>query len=198
MNYGRFFVLDIESSDLSKGIAVFNYRSVKAYDHACDSITPKYPFFLTITKDAIEFKVHYTQARLKKEEELDRNRDLFDSQMMHITPRTDGDFPKDKLDSIHVEAVVLSLSLSSNLDVKDLLTGAVKRAYSVGFPCSEKQNDELADENNYLIRLIDWKKLKPTDEDDKGISFSSLPVFGIYSDKGKRNRIWMKQQKKGN
>lgn len=196
MNYGRFFVLDLESSDLAKGVAVFNYRSVKAYEHACDSITPKYPFFLTITKDAIEFKVHYTQARLKEGEDYDKNRHLFDSQGIHITPQTDADFPKDKLDSIHVEAVVLSLPLSSDLDVKDLLTGAIKRAYSVGFPCSEKQNDESADEGNYLIRLIDWKKLKPTDEDDKGISFSSLPVFGIYSEKGKRNRAWMKQQKK--
>ena len=157
MNYGRFFVLDLESSDLAKGVAVFNYRSVKAYDHVCDSITPKYPFFLTITKDAIEFKVHYTQARLKEGEDYDKNRDLFDPHGIHITSQTDAYFPKDKLDSIHVEAVVLSLPLSSDLDVKDFLTGAIKRAYSVGFPCSEKQNDESADENNYLIRLIDWK-----------------------------------------
>ncbi len=199
MNYGRFFVLDLESSDLAKGVAVFNYRSVKAYDHACDSITPKYPFFLTITKDAIEFKVHYMQARLKKRDDLDQNRNLFDYQTIHITPQTDAEFPKDKLDSIHVEAVILSLPLSSNLDVKDLLTGAIKRSYSVEFPRSEKENKEPSDKNdehNYLIRLMDWKKLKPTDEDDKGISFSSLPVFGIYSEKDKKKRLRMKQRGK--
>ena len=69
MNYGRFFVLDLESSDLSKGVAVFNYRSVKAYDYTCGPLTPKYPVFLTITKDAIEFKVHYVQGRLSHNEE---------------------------------------------------------------------------------------------------------------------------------
>lgn len=195
MNYGRFFVLDLESSDLSKGIAVFNYRSVKAYDHVCDFITPKYPFFLTITKDAIEFKVHYTQPCLNEEENSDNIGNLFDRRIIRITSRTDGDYSKDKPESIHVEAVILSLPLSSDFEVKDLLTGTIKRAYSVVFPASEKKDEVLAVENNYLIRLINGKKLKSTDEDDKGISFSSLPVFGIYSEQGKKNRARMKQRK---
>ena len=29
MNYGRFFVLDLEASDITQGISVFNYRGVK-------------------------------------------------------------------------------------------------------------------------------------------------------------------------
>lgn len=198
MNYGRFFVLDLESSDLSKGVAVFNYRSVKAYDYVCDPITPKYPIFLTITKDAVEFKVHYVQGRLNKDEEEKRdneeeNTGLFDTKGVNITRQTDDDFPKDKLDSIHVEAVILSLPLSANLDVKDLLTGAIKKAYSVEFPRSDK-NDK-GKENNYLLRLVMKKQLVATDEDNKGISFSSLPVFGIYSEKGKKRRTWMKLQK---
>ena len=197
MNYGRFFVLDLESSDLSKGVAVFNYRSVKAYDHTCGPITPKYPIFLTITKDAIEFKVHYVQGRLnKKEEEKDgeeANVGLFDKRGVNVTQQTDDNFPKDKLDSIHVEAVILSLPLSANLDVKDLLTSAVKKAYFVEFPRSDKK--EVGKERNYLFQLIKKKQLISTDEDNKGISFSSLPIFGIYSEKDKRRRTRMKLQK---
>lgn len=198
MNYGRFFVLDLESSDLSKGVAVFNYRSVKAYDYTCGPLTPKYPVFLTITKDAIEFKVHYVQGRLSHNEEGKKDREkaaagFFDLRGVNITHQTDEDFPKDQLYSVHVEAVILSLPLSSDLDVKDFLTGAVKKAYSVEYPRSDKNQE--GKERNYLLQLIKQKQLKSTDEDDKGISFSSLPVFGIYSEKGKERRAKMKQKK---
>lgn len=58
MNYGRFFVLDMQTSELAEGIAVFNYKSLKAEDKKSDK-TPQYPVYLTITHHSIDFKVHY-------------------------------------------------------------------------------------------------------------------------------------------
>lgn len=58
MNYGRFFVLDYETSRLNEGITIFNYRGLE--DSGYNRIaTPKYPIYLTILKDCIDFRVHY-------------------------------------------------------------------------------------------------------------------------------------------
>jgi hypothetical protein len=59
MNYGRFFKLDTNKSQLDKGIAIFDYVWLKDEDtHGSEEI-PEYPIYVVITKGCIEFKVHF-------------------------------------------------------------------------------------------------------------------------------------------
>ena len=105
MNYGRFFQLNTEKSDLSKGIAIFDYIWLKDECAPSDK-TPKYPIYAVITKESIEFKAHF-YAKIN---------------------------PQDSLSKTHIHNNILSLPLSANLEVKDGLTKALVESYSIAFP----------------------------------------------------------------
>ena len=54
MNYGKFFKLNNEKSDLSSGITCYDYIWL------CDNENNiKFPIYVTISKDSIDFHVHY-------------------------------------------------------------------------------------------------------------------------------------------
>ncbi|MDR1897955.1 MAG: hypothetical protein LBR10_14315 [Prevotellaceae bacterium] len=57
MNYGKFFRLNNNKSDIGNGIAVFDY--IQMLDTKNKNGIPKYPIYLTITKDGIDFRIHY-------------------------------------------------------------------------------------------------------------------------------------------
>lgn len=107
MNYGRFFALDLDASDISHGIAVFNYHEVQNLNRNtwCEEIhdTPQYPIYLQFTPEGVSFYLHYVK-------------ELGESQVAHQ------------------DSLILSLSLSSDLDVKDNLTEAINRIYDTVFP----------------------------------------------------------------
>ncbi|GEM_PF-5686864 len=196
MNYGRFFVLDLDSSKLSEGIAVFNYRSVKAYNTKFDGITPKYPVFLNITKEAVEFKIHYSHIDCNERFTKDECEKcpLFKEDKIHTNIDELKCETEDhcELRSLHLEDIILSLPLSVNLEIKDDLTNVIKNAYSTHFPVSTKEK-ENSPERNYLIRILEKNCLKSTEEEEKGISFSSLSVFGIHTNQNKDKRRQKKQ-----
>jgi hypothetical protein len=109
MNYGNFFRLNNNKSDIGNGIAVFDYLWLHDAEHMDGS--PKYPVYLTITKESIDFHVHY-----------------FNEQ------NTDGTKKIKK----HLHNTILSLPLSDNIDVKDGLTGALVEGYETNFPTKEE------------------------------------------------------------
>jgi len=104
MNYGRFFGLNNEKSDLSRGIAIYDYLWLE--DKEASDALSKYPVYLTITREALDFRVHYHHDDNTGEQHIHR----------------------------HLHNVILSLPLSPNLDVKDGLTGALVEGYSTNFP----------------------------------------------------------------
>jgi hypothetical protein len=104
MNYGRFFRLNTHKSDLSRGIAIFDYIWLKDDDAHHSEKTPEYPVYVVFTKDCIEFKCHFYALALNKNEE------------------------------IHLHNNILSLPLSANLEVKDGLTNALTEGYNTAFP----------------------------------------------------------------
>ena len=117
MNYGRFFVLDLEASDLTHGISVFNYRGIKYEkdDGKCEEKrdTPKYPIYLQFTPKGVFFYIHYA---IKKE--LD----------------------KEDFDIVHQNSPILSLLISSNFDIKDNLTDCLNNIFYTTFPDNAKDN----------------------------------------------------------
>jgi hypothetical protein len=136
MNYGRFFKLNIEKSDLSKGIAFFDYLWLKDEQAHGTKETPEFPVYVIITKECIEFKVHFWEKSLQNHPE------------------------------IHLHNTILTLPLSTNLEVKDGLTMALVEAYNTNFPSSN---------NKYLRRLIDKAKSPDTNTN----CYSDLNCFNI-------------------
>lgn len=106
MNYGRFFALDIETSDIPHGIAIFNYHVVRNWNRStwCNEIQdmPQYPIYLQFTSEGVFFYLHVNELM------------------------------GDRI--IHQDCLILSLLLSSDLDVRDNLTEAINRIYDTAFP----------------------------------------------------------------
>ena len=138
MNYGRFFALDLDASDISHGIAVFNYHEVQNLNRNnwCKEIhdTPQYPIYLQFTPEGVSFYLHYVK-------ELGENQ------------------------VAHQDSLILSLSLSSDLDVKDNLTEAINRIYDTVFPLNLS--------NNPIYEVIQESVSKPTGL----VCYSSLNIF---------------------
>lgn len=116
MNYGRFFVLDLEASDITQGISVFNYRGVKYLkdDDRCenDTATPTYPIYLSFTPQGVFFYVHFA---IKNEEK--------------VSPPI-----------IHQNSLILSLPLSSNFEIRDHLTVCLNDIFRTAFPINMENN----------------------------------------------------------
>ena len=156
MNYGRFFVLCLESSRLTEGVTVFNYRGLKddSRDEVYDQIkeSPKYPIYVVLSKDGVNFFLHYC-----KEMDNDVDRDI-DKDVKHK----------------HSNGPILSLSISSNLDIKDNITNNLNAIHTDIFP----HKDNSSGHDNYLYNLVKTN-LKSTETVHKGITYSSLEVFNI-------------------
>jgi hypothetical protein len=102
--------LNGDKSDIGNGIAVFDYIWLRDAGHTDES---KYPIYLTITRESIDFRVHYCDER-----------------------RNTGEDGKTIVKHLH--NTILSLPLSDNMDVKDGLTGALVGGYKTNFPTWEK------------------------------------------------------------
>lgn len=135
MNFGRFFALDKDSSQFGNGIVIFHYTAIKDVEETLENSreeTLRYPIYLTLSKDSIEFIYHYC-----------------------IKDTTEG---KHK----HFHNSILSLPLSSNLEIKDGLTSALIEASQTPFTYH----------NSAVIN-----------EEKKEISYSNLTdFFGINID----------------
>ncbi|GHT12824.1 hypothetical protein FACS189426_16800 [Bacteroidia bacterium] len=92
---------------MDKGIAIFDYIWLEDDSIFDKNETPKYPIYVAITKECIEFKAHfYANA-------IDRHKE------------------------VHLHNTILSLPLSANLEVKDGLTRVLIEGYCTKFPSKE-------------------------------------------------------------
>jgi hypothetical protein len=108
MNYGKFFRLNNEKSDLGKGITVFDYIWLR--DNKCGNGFTEFPIYVTLCKDSIDFHAHYHEDYTENNKHIHK----------------------------HLHNTILSLPLSANLDIKDGLTGALVEAYKTQFPKYDK------------------------------------------------------------
>lgn len=145
MNYGRFFSLDVNASQLANGIAVFNYRGVKKRGVKVedDNIRKKYPIYASFSNEGVSFHVH----NIEEEE----NKGV-------------------KITKQHTNSLILSLPISTNLEIKDNLTSCIASVFRNNFP-----------NNGHKNTLYDYAaaSLKNSEIDGKGITYSSLEVFGL-------------------
>ncbi len=138
MNYGRFFTLDVNASQLVRGLTVFNYRGIKNKQVSTDNSRDKYPIYVNISKDLISFSVHYIKEGQDSAE--------------------------------HSNSLIFSLPIASNLNIKYNITSNIINIFSNQFPYNNEGN---------IIYDIAANSIQNTEECNKGISYSSLEVFGI-------------------
>lgn len=147
MNYGRYFSLDVNASQLVKGIAVYNYRGVKnrSVKITNDNRREKYPIYVTFSQEGVSFHIHNIEENTSEDQTTQ-----------------------------HTNSLILSLPISLNLDIKDSLTQNVINIFHNKFPYNSTEN-----------RLYDYaaSSLKNSELEGKGITYSSLEVFGIVYDK---------------
>lgn len=160
MNYGRWFTLDIASSDLGRGISVFNYRGFKfkkklaeeEYEHEDGCIsTPEYPIYATFSSDGIRFCCHYAL--------LDANRGN-----KHI---------------YHQDNMILSLEISSNTMSEGDLQRRLNEAYSAIYP--REKNPIGGKTGKKFFEQFDKQIMQSVEkqETEKNVTYSSLDIFRL-------------------
>lgn len=155
MNYGRFFSLDYESSHLHRGMAVYYYREVKDKEKDDKDLrSSRFPVYLTISKQSIDFRIHYYS-------------DKEDNPMCSPT---------------HLHDVILSLPISTNLEIRDRLTEVLAEAYKTNFPNDSRSSTSsyFNANRNYLHNLVNQlgcEIAEKNKEGDSAIFYYNLEVF---------------------
>lgn len=165
MNYGKWFTLDFEASDLRNGIAIFNYRGFKFYKKEArneyeteedgNMTTPEYPIFATISSNGIHFCCHYA---------------LISSTLM-------GRMNDGTLQIYHQDNEILSLEFSGNAHASNDLNHRIDEAFCAIYPRKDNPiEDGIGDE---FFNQFKRQTLRPIDEveREKGVTYSSLDVF---------------------
>lgn len=110
MNYGRFFSLDVNASQLTDGLTVFNYRVLQNSKASSEAdLREKYPIYVTLSKEGISFHMHYIKE-------------------------------KNETTVHHTNSLILSLPVSTNLSIKDNLTRNIIEIFRNKFPSNAKEN----------------------------------------------------------
>lgn len=140
MNYGRFFSLDVNASQLTDEVTVFNYRVLKNCEvSAQEGLREKYPIYVTLSEGGVSFHMHYIDE-------------------------------KNETTVYHTNSLILSLPVSANLNIKDNLTRNIIEIFWNKFPGNSDEN---------VIYDYAAASIENTEQRWKGITYSSLEVFGI-------------------
>lgn len=153
MNYGRFFSLDTEASQLINGVTVFNYRGLKNKSVCIlhENIRDKYPVYVSLSQERVSFHVHNIEENIDRSEEEEV-----------ISTKQ------------HTNSLVLSLPISANLEIKDNLTENIINIFKNKYPNNEASNK---------IYQYAAESAQSSEKAGKCITYSSLEVFGIIYDR---------------
>lgn len=140
MNYGRFFSLDVNASQLTDKITVFNYRLLKNSKASAQAgLREKYPIYVTLSEEGVSFHMHYINE-------------------------------ENETTIYHTNSLILSLPVSANLNIKDNLTRNIIEIFWNKFPNNTDEN---------IVYDYAAASIENTEQRFKGITYSSLEIFGI-------------------
>lgn len=154
MNYGRFFRLNQALSKVVDGVAIYDYIDLPAYfgPSVDNPMSPKYPISVTITSDAICFRLHYSSFKIEKsgsDNEKDEPRYAYDKE--DINKKAFSRELGSNLKMAHMEEVILELPYSDNISTK--LSDTIKEVYNTKFPLQEKE-DNISYGGRFIDQLI--------------------------------------------
>ena len=166
MNYGKWFTLDLEASDLRHGINVFNYRGFKFYkkdapkefekEEDGEQTTPEYPIFAVLNADGVHFCCHYALLSPSSKDEDSNN---------------------GKLPIYHQDNMILSLECSGNTHTSRDFHHRINEAFCTVYP---RKNNPIEDgTGDAFFKLFKSQTLRGIGEleAEKGVTYSSLEVF---------------------
>lgn len=166
MNYGKWFTLDLEASDLRHGITVFNYRGFKFYkkdapneyeeERDGEQTTPEYPIFLTFNSDGVHFCCHYALLSPSSKDDESNN---------------------GKLPIYHQDNMILSLECSGNTHTSRDFHHRINDAFCAVYP--RKNNPIENGTGDAFFKQFKSQTLRGIGEleAEKGVTYSSLEVF---------------------
>lgn len=166
MNYGKWFTLDLEASDLRHGINVFNYRGFKFYkkdapkefekEEDGEQTTPEYPIFAVLNADGVHFCCHYALLSPSSKDEDSNN---------------------GKLPIYHQDNMILSLECSGNTHTSRDFHHRINEAFCTVYP---RKNNPIEDgTGDAFFKQFKSQTLRSIGEleAEKGVTYSSLEVF---------------------
>lgn len=166
MNYGKWFTLDLEASDLRHGINVFNYRGFKFYkkdapkefekEEDGEQTTPEYPIFAVLNADGVHFCCHYALLSPSSKDEDSNN---------------------GKLPIYHQDNMILSLECSGNTHTSRDFHHRINEAFCAVYP---RKNNPIEDgTGDAFFKQFKSQTLRGIGEleAEKGVTYSSLEVF---------------------
>lgn len=166
MNYGKWFTLDLEASDLRHGINVFNYRGFKFYkkdapkefekEEDGEQTTPEYPIFAVLNADGVHFCCHYALLSPSSKDEDSNN---------------------GKLPIYHQDNMILSLECSGNTHTSRDFHHRINEAFCTVYP---RKNNPIEDgTGDAFFKQFKSQTLRGIEEleAEKGVTYSSLEVF---------------------
>lgn len=203
MNYGRFFKLNQNLSDMVAGVTIFDYTELSACEGLASDNTPspKYPISMTITDNAVRFKMHYCIYRCldtKKDNPGDNPVPIYGFSIDDIKRQLNTTHTGDSYEQyeqnhniVHIEEVILELPFTG-FRVNEL-TETIKKSYIASFPqIYEKYqgdvdvSDDILTGNRFLDQLIK-KELSDHNLDSDAISYSTLWLMDLYDNDGNIN-----------
>lgn len=182
MNYGKFFRLNLNTSRIEDGIAIFDYIDMPAYFESSSKnpMSPKYPINITFTEDRVIFRVHYSTYNINNKSKQNYIYDVNKA------------FTNAKSEIKHMEEVILSLPYSKDSD--DTLYSIIRDAYDTPYPQLLGKN-----KSTFIYELIKERYSKPQrgaapkkdvrsqlynklcESLDGDISYSTLWLMGIVN-----------------
>ena len=195
MNFGRFFKLNQYMSDMVAGVTIYDYTELPAYKGLASSnpSSPKYPISLTITKNAVRFKMHYCVYRssnIERDQQSHETKPIYGFSIDEIKHQLNKDYPsnsyeKEELNVVHIEEVILELPFAG-IRANDL-TDIIKKSYIASFPQIREGGNDFTGS-----RFIDNKIKKEIssqkhDNNSDVVSYSTLWLMDIYDNDGNIN-----------
>lgn len=177
MNYGRYFRLNQALSKVVDGVAIYDYIDLPAYFGPSEDnpMSPKYPISVTVSSDAVCFRLHYSAFKIEKKEGYDDFIDFFSENENNCDPKhlftIFDDFPhyaynKDDIenksipkvykngltdmDMAHMEEIILELPYTDIITGK--LSQTIKDIYNTTFP--QVMDDNTSMGGRYLEQII--------------------------------------------
>ena len=207
MNFGRFFKLNQNLSSTVNGLTIFDYTELPAYEglDSNNPMSPKFPISISITDNAVRFKMHYCvyrcsndlrQATQQEDKEFypyygfsieDIRRNLYKNHPKET-------YEHDLINVVHIEEIILELPFSG-FKAKSL-TEIIKKSYIASFPQlregEEKNNKEMTG-NLFLDKLIE-KSFFYHDINSDAVSYSTLWLMDLYDNDG---QLCLRREKDG-
>lgn len=173
MNYGRFFRLNQSLSKVVDGVAIYDYVDLPAYFGPSENnpMSPKYPISLTITSNAICFRLHYSAFKIEEKEKSFRDRqeeakkknpkekikkhleyayDADDINKKSVSLKEYEDIFGVEMNMAHMEEVILELPYSDT--ISNRLSKTIKDIYNSTFPQVVDDNTSMG--GRFLEQII--------------------------------------------